>query len=300
MLRRRHQAGPAGLGEFVVARGDTPCRLEIEQPLLDAVQGQQFIEHEAERGPRHGRPDGKLGEGALEAVEMRPGIDQPARGDMDDLIDAVGELLALNGIEKGLLYFQATRGVAPRDHKFPQVSRTSLVATAKHLKPLAPVLLEKGVSVITIPDIRWRRCDIKSLALLPNVLGKQRAVEAGAYEAWQVDEDGRITEGTTTNAWIVTTEGSLVTRALGAEILPGIVRRALVAILGEMEVGFDQRPFSLAELRQAKEAFLTSSSGFLLPVTRIDGTPVGEGGVGTLTRELRRRLDAEVARQSAA
>jgi len=233
-------------------------------------------------------------ERSLAELAIRPPMSRAA------LRLVLGELLALNGIEKGLLYFQATRGVAPRDHKFPQVSRTSLVATAKHLKPLAPVLLEKGVSVITIPDIRWRRCDIKSLALLPNVLGKQRAVEAGAYEAWQVDEDGRITEGTTTNAWIVTTEGSLVTRALGAEILPGIVRRALVAILGEMEVGFDQRPFSLAELRQAKEAFLTSSSGFLLPVTRIDGTPVGEGGVGTLTRELRRRLDAEVARQSAA
>ena len=233
-------------------------------------------------------------ERSLAELAIRPPMSRAA------LRLVLGELLALNGIEKGLLYFQATRGVAPRDHKFPQVSRTSLVATAKHLKPLAPVLLEKGVSVITIPDIRWRRCDIKSLALLPNVLGKQRAVEAGAYEAWQVDEDGRITEGTTTNAWIVTTEGSLVTRALGAEILPGIVRRALVAILGEMEVGFDQRPFSLAELRQAKEAFLTSSSGFRLPVTRIDGTPVGEGGVGALTRELRRRLDAEVARQSAA
>ena len=233
-------------------------------------------------------------ERSLAELAIRPPMSRAA------LRLVLGELLALNGIEKGLLYFQATRGVAPRDHKFPQVSRTSLVATAKHLKPLAPVLLEKGVSVITIPDIRWRRCDIKSLALLPNVLGKQRAVEAGAYEAWQVDDDGRITEGTTTNAWIVTTEGSLVTRPLGAAILPGIVRRALVAILGEMEVGFDQRPFSLAELRQAKEAFLTSSSGFLLPVTRIDGTPVGEGGVGTLTRELRRRLDAEVARQSAA
>ena len=233
-------------------------------------------------------------ERSLAELAIRPPMSRAA------LRLVLGELLALNGIEKGLLYFQATRGVAPRDHKFPQVSRTSLVATAKHLKPLAPVLLEKGVSVITIPDIRWRRCDIKSLALLPNVLGKQRAVEAGAYEAWQVDEDGRITEGTTTNAWIVTTEGSLVTRALGAEILPGIVRRALVAILGEMEVGFDQRPFSLAELRQAKEAFLTSSSGFLLPVTRVDGTPVGEGAVGALTRELRRRLDAEVARQSAA
>lgn len=210
------------------------------------------------------------------------------------------ELLARNGIRNGLLYFQSTRGVAPRDHKFPQSSRTSLVATAKHLKPLASALLEKGVAVITIPDIRWARCDIKSLALLPNVLGKQQAVDAGAYEAWQVDPGGEITEGTTTNAWIVTPQGRVTTRALGHEILPGIVRRSLVGILKEMEIAFDQRAFTLAELREAKEAFLTSSSGFLLPVTRIDGAPVADGKVGSLTRELRRRMDAEIARQSAA
>jgi D-alanine transaminase len=212
----------------------------------------------------------------------------------------LGELLALNGIANGLLYFQATRGVAPRDHKFPQASRTSLVATAKHLKPLAPGALEQGVAVITIPDIRWARCDIKSLALLPNVLGKQQAVEAGAFEAWQVEASGHVTEGTTTNAWIVTAQGRVATRPLGKEILPGIVRRALVGILAGMDVGFDQRPFTLDELRQAREAFLTASSGFLLPVTRVDGAPVGDGKVGSLTRELRRRLDAEIARQSAA
>jgi D-alanine transaminase len=212
----------------------------------------------------------------------------------------LGELLALNGIGNGLLYFQATRGVAPRDHKFPQASRTSLVATAKHLKPLAPEALEKGVAVITIPDIRWARCDIKSLALLPNVLGKQQAAEAGAFEAWQVDESGHVTEGTSTNAWIVTAQGRVTTRPLGNEILPGIVRRALVGILAAMDVGFDQRPFTLEELRQAKEAFLTASSGFLLPVTRVDGAAVGDGKVGSLARELRQRLDAEIARQSAA
>ncbi len=100
------------------------------------------------------------------------------------------------------------------------------------------------MAVITIPDIRWRRCDIKSLALLPNVLGKQQAVTAGAYEALQVDEDGNITEGTSTNAWIVTAEGKLVTRPLGEEILAGIVRRSLVAILGDMKLEFEQRPFA--------------------------------------------------------
>ena len=231
---------------------------------------------------------------SLAELAIRPPMSRAA------IMLVLRELLALNGIENGLLYFQATRGVAPRDHKFPQHSKTTLVATAKLLKPLAPAMLEKGVSVITIPDIRWRRCDIKSLALLPNVLGKQQAVTAGAYEALQVDEAGNITEGTSTNAWIVTAEGKLVTRPLGAEILAGIVRRSLVAILGEMELEFEQRPFALAELRAAREAFLTSSSAFLLPVTRLDGAPVGDGSVGPLARELRRRMDAEVARQSAA
>jgi len=212
----------------------------------------------------------------------------------------LGELLSLNGIKNGLIYFQATRGVAPRDHKFPKQSRTSLVATAKGLRLLPPAVLEKGVAVITIPDIRWRRCDIKSLALLANVLGKQRAVEEGAYEAWQVDPGGLIPEGTSTNAWIVTAGGELVTRPLGSEILAGIVRRSLLSILAGLELKFVERPFSRDELGRAREAFLTSSSGFLLPVTRIDGAPVGDGAVGPVARELRRLMDADVARQSAA
>jgi D-alanine transaminase len=212
----------------------------------------------------------------------------------------LGELLARNRIDNGLVYFQATRGVAPRDHKFPASSRTSLVATAKLLKPPAPGLLEKGVAVVTIPDVRWGRCDIKSVGLLANVLGKQQAVEAGAYEAWQLDADGLITEGTTTNAWIVSEAGELVTRPLGHEILAGIVRRSVLAALAGLDLRFGERPFSLEELRRAREAFLTSSSGFLLPVTSVDGRPVGDGLVGPVTRELRGRMDADIARQSAA
>jgi D-alanine transaminase len=204
------------------------------------------------------------------------------------------ELVALNRIENGLLYFQSTRGVAPREHKFPRHARTSLVATAKHLNPLPAEVLERGVSIITIPDIRWQRCDIKSLALLPNVLGKQKAAEAGAYEAWQVDGEGRITEGTSTNAWIVTAEGRIITRPLGREILAGIVRRSLLGLLKESPIRIEERPFTIEELRNAHEAFLTSSSGFLLPVTALDGAPLGDGKVGPITRELRRRIDAEV------
>jgi len=209
------------------------------------------------------------------------------------------ELIARNGLRNGIVYFQATRGVAPRDHKFPARAETSLVATVKHLKPLAPTLLAEGVAVVTIPDIRWQRCDIKSLALLPNVLGKQRAAEQGAYEAWQVDHDGFVTEGTSTNAWIVTAEGALVTRPLGHAILAGTVRRALVELLRDLGVAFEERAFTLAEARAAREAFITSSSSFLLPVTRLDGAPVGDGKVGKLVTELRRRLDAHIARQAA-
>jgi D-alanine transaminase len=205
------------------------------------------------------------------------------------------ELLARNGIANGLIYFQATRGVAPRDHKFPARPRTSLVATAKRLRPLTRALLETGVAVVSIPDIRWQRCDIKSLALLPNVLGKQCAVEQGAFEAWQVDGKGFVTEGTTTNAWIVTSDGRLVTRPLDQAILAGIVRRSLLGLIDGLPVGFEERAFSLAEARAAREAFLTSSSGFLLPVTRLDGQPVGDGEVGPIARELRRRFEVYIA-----
>ncbi|HEX3063878.1 MAG TPA: aminotransferase class IV, partial [Dongiaceae bacterium] len=146
----------------------------------------------------------------------------------------------------------------------------------------------------SIPDIRWQRCDIKSLSLLPNILGKQHAVEQGAYEAWQVDASGFVTEGTSTNAWIVTSGGRLVTRPLGHAILAGIVRRSVLGLIEGLKVTFEQRPFSLAEARDASEAFLTSSSGFLLPVTRLDGQPVGDGKVGPVTGELRRRMESYV------
>jgi D-alanine transaminase len=245
--------------------------------------------HLIDAEPHFERFDRSLGE-----LRIRPPMSRAA------LRVVVQELLARNGIAKGIVYIQATRGVAPRDHKFPQQSRTSLVVTARPLKPLPASLIEKGAEVITIPDIRWQRCDIKAIALLPNVLGKQQAVTAGAFEAWQVDEEGQITEGTTTNAWIVTGDGHLVTRPLGPEILAGVVRRCLIGLLGELDIPFEQRAFSLAELRQAREAFLTGSSRFLLPVTRIDGQPVGDGAIGPISRELRRRIEAEVERQSAA
>ena len=197
------------------------------------------------------------------------------------------ELVQENGVENGLIYLQVTRGVAPRDHRFPAAAESSLVITTKRLKPLSPSLIEDGVRVVTIPDIRWRRCDIKTVSLLPNVLGKQHAVEAGAYEAWQVDGEGMVTEGTSTNAWIVTADGTLVTRPASAAILNGVTRLALARLLAADGIGWAERPFSVGEARVAREAFLTGTSAAVLPVTRLDGRPIGDGKPGPITRRLR-------------
>ncbi len=139
------------------------------------------------------------------------------------------EVIARNGIQQGAIYIQVTRGVAPRDHRFPKDPvAPGLFMSAKRTKPLPAVLLRDGAAIITVPDQRWGRCDIKSLNLLPNVLAKQAAAEQGAHEAWLVDDDGNITEGSSTSAWIVTAEGVLATRPNGNEILPGVTRAIVV------------------------------------------------------------------------
>lgn len=197
------------------------------------------------------------------------------------------EVIARNGIRDGTVYIQVTRGVAPRDHKFPKQAVPALLVMAKHAKPPAPGLLHEGASVITVPDQRWARRDIKSINLLPNILAKQAAAEQGAYEAWQVDADGNVTEGSSTSAWIVTEGGALATRPTGAEILPGITRAIVVDVVRELGLKLELRPFSRAEALRAREAFLTSVSNFVLPITRIDGQPVGDGKPGPVARRLR-------------
>ncbi|MGH6930807.1 MAG: D-amino-acid transaminase [Dongiaceae bacterium] len=197
------------------------------------------------------------------------------------------ELIRRNGVSTGIIYLQVTRGVAPRDHRFPIHCKPALVMTTRRARPLPAAALTGGVAVVTVPDIRWGRCDIKSLALLPNVLGKQRAVEAGAYEAWQLDRDGYVTEGTSTNAWIVTRDGKLMTRARGPDILSGVTRGAILALVREQGLAFEERRYSVEEAMNATEAFLTSSASFVLPVTRIDGAPIGSGRPGVVTLRLR-------------
>jgi D-alanine transaminase len=197
------------------------------------------------------------------------------------------EVMRRNALTHGFLYMQVTRGVAPRDHKFPKGARPALVMTVRQTRPQAPELLERGVGVITVPDIRWKRCDIKSVSLLPNCLSKQEAVESGAFEAWMVDEEGRVTEGTSTNAWIVTDDDCLVTRNASNAILNGITRIRLLELARAGGLSFEQRPFSVEEAQQAREAFLTSSTNFVLAVTEIDGQPVGNGHPGLFTGRLR-------------
>ncbi|HZS83769.1 MAG TPA: D-amino-acid transaminase [Stellaceae bacterium] len=196
------------------------------------------------------------------------------------------EVVRRNRVADGIVYLQATRGVARRDHPFPPASRTALVVTARRARPPNRKAIEEGIKVITIPDIRWARCDIKSVSLLPNVLGKQRARESGAYEAWQVDRDGMVTEGTSTNAWIVTPAGELVTRQTDHAILNGITRRALVAIARQEGLAFVERPFSVGEAKEAREAFLTSTTAPVLSVVRIDDAVIGDGRPGPLGRRL--------------
>lgn len=211
------------------------------------------------------------------------------------------ELVRRNGVINGLLYMQITRGVAPRDHKFPQEASPSLVMTTKHIDFAAQSKFTEGVSVITIPDQRWARRDIKTIALLPNCLGKQKASEAGAYEAWQVDDDGFVTEGTSSNAWIVSREGRLITRQLNNEILHGVTRRTVLAIAAEEGIELEERAFTVAEAQDSSEAFVTSATSFVTPVVRIDDKILGDGKPGALSLRLQAwyRNYAEGLRSSA-
>ncbi|HYL32336.1 MAG TPA: D-amino-acid transaminase [Stellaceae bacterium] len=197
------------------------------------------------------------------------------------------ETVRRNRIVDGIIYIQITRGAAPRDFSFPPGARPSLIMTARNQRPLDPKILERGVRVVTVPDIRWARPDIKSVALLPNALGKQHAREAGAYEAWQVDRDGNVTEGTSSNAWIVTAKDEIITRQADTAILNGVTRLGVLKVAGTAGLKLVERPFSVAEAKAAREAFLTSTTNFVVPIVRIDEATVGEGKPGEFVRRLR-------------
>jgi D-alanine transaminase len=196
------------------------------------------------------------------------------------------EVVRRNAVREGFIYLQVTRGTAPRDFAFPSGVRPSLVMTARRRTLTDPRLAAEGIKVITIPDLRWARPDIKSVSLLPNALGKERAKRAGAYEAWQIDRDGNVTEGTSSNAWIVTAEGDVVTHQADTAILNGVTRLGLIRVIAAAGLRLVERKFSLGEAKAAREALLTSSTNFVLPVVRIDDTAIGDGRPGPLARKL--------------
>jgi D-alanine transaminase len=210
------------------------------------------------------------------------------------------EAVRRNRIRDGLLYLQVSRGVARRDHAFPtEPVRPAVVMTVSAVDRVASeVRAAKGVSVVTTPETRWGRCDIKTVGLLPNALAKQKAREAGAAEAWFVDDLGFVTEGASSNAWIVDAEGRLRTRDTNANILRGITRSTLLSLIAREGIEVDERPFTPAEAVAAKEAFITGAGTLVLPVVAVDGKMVGEGKPGPVATRLR-RLYIEQAKAAA-
>jgi D-alanine transaminase len=195
------------------------------------------------------------------------------------------EMVKRNHLEEGWIYMQITRGAADRDFKFPKGVKPTLIAFTQAKKLVDNPDAVKGVAVITVPDIRWARRDIKSVMLLAPVLGKQAAYEAGAFEAWMV-EDGKVTEGTSSNAYIVK-DGKVITRGLSNNILAGCTRRALFRLAQEKGVTIEERLFTPEEAYGADEAFLTSASNFVMPIVEIDNKRIGGGQPGPVSRKLR-------------
>jgi len=207
------------------------------------------------------------------------------------------EIIARNKISDGYLYLQVTRGVAPRDHCFPIPSvRPSLVMTARAIDPAkGATLAAKGIAVVSMPDIRWKRPDIKTIGLLPNVLARQAAKEQGAYEAWLIDAEGMVTEGSASNAWIVSQDGVIITRHIDNAILRGVTRTTLLELIAADGLRLEERSFSLAEAKAAREAFITGATTLVMPVVCIDGEPVGDGRPGPLAHRLRARCHGMAA-----
>ncbi|MCP5408752.1 MAG: D-amino-acid transaminase [Chromatiaceae bacterium] len=195
-------------------------------------------------------------------------------------------LIGRNQVDEGLVYLQVTRGAADRDFVYPEGVKPSLVMFTQSKPLLQSAQAERGISVVTTEDIRWRRRDIKSVGLLAASMAKMIARRAGADDAWMV-ESGKVTEGSSSNAYILTREGTLVTRSLGHEILAGITREAVLRLARTSSLQIEERPFSLAEAEEAAEAFITSATTFVMPVVSIDGKPVGDGRPGPVTRQLR-------------
>ena len=201
---------------------------------------------------------------------------------------ALRETVRRNRVRHGIVYLQISRGVARRDHACPAAVSPTVVITARAADPQAgEARAAAGVGVITTPENRWGRCDIKTVNLLPNVLAKQAAKEAGAFEAWFVDAAGLVTEGASSNAWIVDQNGVLRTRGVTDNILRGVTRLTLIEAAREAGYAVEERPFTVQEALEAREAFLTGAGALVMPIVRIDGRPVANGHPGEVARTLR-------------
>ena len=191
-----------------------------------------------------------------------------------------------NAVKEGLVYIEVTRGVAERDFAFPKGVEPTVVMFTQEKNMTSAPAAETGVAVITVPDLRWKRRDIKSVALLAQVLAKQAAAEAGVAEAWMV-EDGTVTEGGSSTSFIVTKDGTIVTRELSHSLLPGITRKTLISLAEEAQIKVEERAFSVEEAQDAQEAFLTSATSLVMPIVKIDDKPVGSGKVGPIAKRMR-------------
>jgi D-alanine transaminase len=252
----------------------------------------------------------QFGDGVYEVCEVRDGRLIDERRHLERLQRSLSELhirlpislraldvvlhetVRRNRIGYGIVYLQITRGVARRDHAFPTVPvQPSIVVTARPLnRARNEALAEKGIAVVSVPDNRWGRVDIKTIGLLPNVLARQAAIEQDARDAWFVDRDGTVTEAASANAWIVTAAGTVVTRPADHAILRGITRTVLLDVIEAQGLKLEERAFTLKEAYAAREAFITSASQIVLPVVRIDDHPIGNGAPGLLATALRREF----------
>ena len=214
----------------------------------------------------------------------------------DELVEVHRELVRLNNVDQGGVYMQITRGVADRDFTYPKDTPSVLTAFTQARNLIDHPKAATGVSVVSMPDIRWRRRDIKSIALLAQAMCKQAAAEQGAYEGWMI-EDGQVTEGTSSTSYIVKGD-TVITRPISNAVLAGVTRRTVLRLMAETGIGLDERPFTLAEAYDADEAFMTSASSFVLPIVEIDGRMIGGGQPGPVARRLR-EIYIEEARQTA-
>jgi D-alanine transaminase len=252
----------------------------------------------------------QFADGIYEVCEVRGGRLVDERRHMERLVRSLGELkialpMALsalavvvretvrrNRVLDGIVYMQVTRGVARRDHAFPALgTRPSLVVTARSIDGRkAEAVADAGIAVITVPENRWPRVDIKTIGLTPNVLAREQAKAQGAREAWFIDAEGLVTEGSASNAWIVTRDRKLVTRPAHLGILRGITRTVVLEVAAQEGVAIEERPFSVDEALSAAESFITAASQLVMPVVKIDGKSVGDGRPGPIARALRARF----------